>query len=197
MYEAGLRGGAADGRLTYQAELFRLDFSNLVVPTETGFLTNAAAEQLKGGEFEARFNVSDDLVLAANYAYHDARFTQYLFFDADANSYVDVAGRQLPLSPHHLASIGILYTPQQGLNSTLVVTYVGRRYLDEENVAPVGGYTKVDATLGYAIGRYQLSLEGTNLTNRRPPVSASEFGSESFYLLNARSLWVRFAYRRL
>jgi len=28
-------------------------------------------------------------------------------------------------------------------------------------------------------------------------VIASEFGSESFYLLNARMLWVRFAYRRL
>jgi iron complex outermembrane receptor protein len=197
MYEVGVRGAAADGRLSYQAELFRLDFSNLVVPTESGFLTNAASEQLKGGEFEARFNIRDDLVIAANYAYHEARFTQYLFFDADASSYVDVAGKQLPLSPRHLAAAGILYTPQQGFNSTLVMTFVGRRYLDEQNVAPVGGYTKLDATLGYAIGHYQLSLEGTNLTNRRPPVSASEFGSESFYLLNARSLWVRFAYRKL
>jgi len=197
MYEAGLRGAAVHGRLSYQAEVFRLDFSNLVVPTESGFLTNAASEELKGGEFEARFNITGDLVLAANYAYHDVRFTQYLFFDAAANTYVDVAGKQLPLSPRHLAAAGILYTPQQGFNSTLVMTYVGRRYLDEANVAPVGGYTKLDATLGYAIGHYQLSLEGTNVTNRRPPVSASECGSESFYLLNARMLWVRFAYRKL
>ena len=197
MYEAGLRGEAVDARLSYQAEIFRLDFNNLVVPTESGFLTNAAAELLKGAEFEARFNIRYDLVVAANYAYHDARFTQYQFVDADANSYVDVAGKQLPLSPRHLVAAGILYTPQQGFNSTLVVTYVGRRYLDEENVALVGGYTRLDATLGYAIGHYQLSLEGTNLTNRRPPVSASEFGSESFYLLNARALWVRFAYRKL
>jgi len=196
MYEVGLRGAAADGRLSYQAEVFRLDFSNLVVATETGFLTNAASEQLKGGEFEARFNIRDDLVLAANYAYHDAHFTQYLFFDAELNSYVDVAGKQLPLSPRHLASAGILYSPREGFNSTLVVTYVGRRFLDEENVAPVGGYTKLDATVGYAFGHYQLSLEGTNLSDQRPPVSASEFGSESFYLLNARSLWVRLAYRR-
>jgi iron complex outermembrane receptor protein len=196
MYEAGIRGGAAQGRLTFQAELFRLDFSNLVVPTESGFLTNAASSQLQGGEIEARFALTDDLVIAANYAYHDAHFTQYLLFDGDTNSYVDVAGKQLPLSPRHLASGGILYTPRRGLNSTLVVTYVGQRYLDEENVAPVGGYTKVDATLGYAFDHYQLSLEGTNLTNQRPPVSASEFGAESFYLLNARSLWVRLAYRQ-
>ena len=196
MYEVGIRGGAAGGRLTFQAELFRLDFRNLVVPTDSGFLTNAASSQLKGGEIEARFALADDLVLAANYAYHDAHFTQYLLFDGDTNTYVDVAGKQLPLSPRHLASGGIMYTPRQGINSTLVVTYVGRRYLDEENVAPVGGYTKLDATLGYAIGHYQLSLEGTNLTNQRPPVSASEFGAESFYLLNARSLWVRLAYRQ-
>jgi outer membrane receptor protein involved in Fe transport len=196
VYEVGIRGGAARGRLTFQAELFRLDFSNLVVPTDSGFLTNAASSQLKGGEIEARFALADDLVLAANYAYHDAHFTQYLLFDGDTDTYVDVAGKQLPLSPRHLASGGIMYTPRQGINSTLVVTYVGRRYLDEENVAPVGGYTKLDATLGYAIGHYQLSLEGTNLTNQRPPVSASEFGAESFYLLNARSLWVRLAYRQ-
>ncbi len=197
MYEVGFRGAAVDGRLSYQAEVLRLDFDNLVVPTDSGFLTNAAASQLKGGELEARFQIMDDLVVAANYAYHDAHFTQYLFFDGAAGAYVDVAGKQLPLSPHHLASAGILYTPKQGFNSTLVVTYVGRRFLDEENVAPAGGYTKLDATLGYAFGRYQLSLEGTNLTNQRPPVSASEFGSESFYLLNARSLWVRLGYRAL
>ena len=110
--------------------------------------------------------------------------------------YLDVAGRQLPLSPRHLASAGILYTPQYGVQSTLVVTYVGRRFLDEENIAPVGGYTRIDATLGYRTGPFQVTLEGTNLTDQRPPVSASEFGSESFYLLNARALWVRFTYRR-
>ena len=196
MYELGLRGAAAQGRLTYQAELFRLDFENLVVPTDAGFLTNAAGEQLRGGEIEARFGITKDLAVAANYAYHDAHFTQYQFFDGDANAYVDVAGKQLPLSPHDLASAGILYTPRDGLNSTLVVSYVGRRYLDEENLAPVGGYTRLDATLGYAMGHYQLSLEGTNLTNQRPPVSASEFGGESFYLLNARMLWLRLAYRQ-
>jgi len=195
MYEAGLKGATAAGRLTCQAEVFRLDFNNLVVHTDTGFLTNAAASRLEGWELQARFSVTDDLAVAANYAHHEAHFTQYLFFDGAAGAYVDVAGKELPLSPRQLASAGILYTPREGFNSTLVVSYVGRRFLDEENVAAVGGYTRVDATVGYAIGHYGVSLEGTNLTDQRPPVSASEFGSESFYLLNARSLWVRLAYR--
>ena len=196
MYEAGLRGAAMEGSLNYQAEAFHLDFDDLVVPTESGVLTNAAAQQLRGAELEARLAVTGELEVAANYAYHDAHFTNYLLFDSDTNAYVDVAGKQLPLSPRHLASGGILYMPQRGLNSTLVLTYVGPRFLDEQNTARAGGYTKLDATLGYAFDRYQLSLEATNLTDRRPPVSASEFGSASFYLLNARALWVRFAYRK-
>src|SRR5262249_30785294 len=120
MYEAGLRVAALDGRLSYQVEVFHLDFNNLVVPTDSGFLTNAAASQLRGGALEARFQITHDLVVAANYAYHDAHYTQYLFFDGDTNAYVDVAGKQLPLSPRHLVSGGILYTPRQGFNSTFV-----------------------------------------------------------------------------
>lgn len=195
-YEAGVKAAALDGRIAYQAELFRMDFHNLVVPTESGALTNAAASQLKGAELEARYGVSHDVSIAANYAYHTAHFTRYFFFDQDAGSYADVAGRDLPLSPHHLASAGILYTPSQGFAWTVVAAYVGRRFLDEQNLAPTGGYVKLDATLGYRLGGYRISIEGTNLTNKRPPVTASEFGSESFYLLNARTLWLRLAYRK-
>ncbi|MBV8495911.1 MAG: TonB-dependent receptor, partial [Gammaproteobacteria bacterium] len=168
-YELGLKGAAAQGRLTWQAELFRLDFTNLVVATESGFLTNAAGERLQGTELEARYALRGDLALAASYAYHDARFTRYLFFDTGSGSYVDVGGRDLPLSPHSLASTGLLYDPPRGLAATLVASYVGRRYLDEENVAPAGGFTRLDATLGYRLGRYQLSLEGVNVTDQRPP----------------------------
>jgi outer membrane receptor protein involved in Fe transport len=194
-YELGLKGVAAGGQLSWQAVAFRLDFTNLVVPTNTGFLTNAAGERLQGAELETRYAITRDLAVAANYGWHDAHFTRYQFFEPDSGAFVDVAGKQLPLSPRQLASGGILYQPARGWNSTLVLTYVGRRFLDEANIAPVGGYTRLDATLGYRFGHYELDLEGTNLTNQRPPVSASEFGSASFYLLNARMLWLRLAWR--
>ena len=54
--------------------------------------------------------------------------------------------------------------------------------------------TTLDANVGYRIGAYQVMVEGTNLTNQRPPVSASEFGSQSFYLLPARMTWLRLKY---
>jgi iron complex outermembrane recepter protein len=191
-YEAGLKGAADGGRLGYQAELFWLEFTNLVVPTSSGALANAAGEKLKGIEAEVRLQVTADLAVTANASYHDATFSQYLFFDGTGT--VDVAGRQLPLSPHVLAAAGLLYTPAQGFSNTLVARYVGRRYLDEENTAAIGGYCALDANLGYAWRRYRMTLEGTNLTNQRPPVTTSEFGSESFYVLPARMLWLRIGY---
>jgi iron complex outermembrane receptor protein len=191
-YEAGLKGAADDGRLTYQAELFLLDFNNLVVPTSSGALTNAGGERLKGVEAEMRYQMSPALALAANASYHDARYRQYLFFDGAAN--IQVAGNQLPLSPHILAAAGLLYTPAQGFSTTVVAQYVGRQFLDEQNIAPVGGYTTLAANVGYRLDRWRVLLEGNNLSNQRKPVSASEFGSESFYLLNARTLWLRVTY---
>jgi outer membrane receptor protein involved in Fe transport len=191
-YEVGLKGATSNGRLTYQAELFLMNFNNLVVATSTGALANAAGEKLKGVEAETRYQLGTDLALAANASYHDAHFTQYLFFDGA--SPVDVAGRELPLAPHVLASVGLLYTPKAGFDSTIVAQYAGRRFLDEENIAPVAGYATFDTTIGYCFEHYRITLEGTNLTNRRPPVSASEFGSQSFYLLPARMMWLRAGY---
>jgi iron complex outermembrane receptor protein len=188
-YEAGLKGALAGGLLTYQAELFLLDFKNLVVPTSSGALANAAAERLKGVEVEARYEVAPDLALVGNISHHDARYRNYLFFDGTSS--VNVAGRQLPLSPHVLASAGVIYGAQRGVQAAAVARYMGRRYLDEENTAPVGGYTTVDANLGYSWKKYRLTIDGTNLTNQRPPVTSSEFGSQSFYLLPARMLWLR------
>ena len=94
----------------------------------------------------------------------------------------------MPCSP------ALIYAPAHGLTASLVGQYVGRRFLDEENTAPVGGFMTLHARVGYAWGRYKLSLDGTNLTNRRPPVTASEFCSQSFYLLPARMLWVKMGY---
>jgi len=191
-YEIGLKGAAGGGRLSYQAELFVLDFSNLVVPTPSGALANAAGERLRGVEAEARYAVTHDLALVASASYHDATYSQYSFFDGVSS--VDVAGRQLPLSPHVLAAAGLLLEPAHGLGATVVARYVGRRYLDEENTAPVGGYVTIDANVGYSWERTRVTVEGTNLTNQRPPVTSSEFGSQSFYLLPARMAWLRLGY---
>jgi iron complex outermembrane receptor protein len=189
-FEAGLRGSAPGGRLEWEVALFTLDFNNLVVHT-TGasgapVLANAGGERFRGAEGELRWRWSADLLVTAAYSYHDTRFGDTLATEGDATVQLD--GHQLELSPHHLASAGVLYSPGDGLGGGVQLAYVGRRFLDRLNTVPVGGYTTVDAEAGYRVGRYTLRLVGRNLTDRRDPVTGSEFGDQSYYLLQARQL---------
>jgi hypothetical protein len=41
--------------------------------------------------------------------------------------------------------------------------------------------------VGYRFARWELRLDGWNLNDTRPPVAASEFGPNQFYVLPARS----------
>ena len=189
-FEAGLRGSAAGAGLEWEVALFTLDFSNLVVHTTDAsgapVLANAGAERFRGGEGELRWRPGLDLLITVAYSYHDTRFGDTFATEGEAT--VQLAGHQLELSPHNLASTGVLYAPSRGLGGGIQLAYIGRRFLDRLNTVPVGGYTTIDAEAGYRAGRYTLRLVGRNLTNRRDPVTGSEFGDQSYYLLQARQL---------
>ena len=191
-YEAGVKGRLGGGRLDYQAGLFQLDFTDLVVTTfdvdGAPLLQNAGGEKLRGVEAEAHWRVTPTLSLSAAGSYHDARFTRYVAREGGAN--IDVSGNQLALSPHLLASAGLIYQPTQGAFGSLTVNCIGPRYLDLANTARTGAYATVDATLGLRLRRYSLSFSAANLTDQRPPVTASEFGDQSYYRLPGRRLFI-------
>lgn len=193
-WEAGMRGALLGGRLDYEAGLFLLDFKNLVVATTDSLgnpvRQNAGGERLKGAEFEARYRLSRDLSAAVSASYHDARFTDYTAAEGGIN--VVANGNTLPMSPHVLAGLGVMYMPAQGFNASAVANYVGARYLDIANMAATPAYTTLNLNIGYRWPRYHVSLEATNLTDRRPPVSASEFGDQSYYLLPSRIVFLNF-----
>lgn len=192
-YEVGLKGASPGGALRYQLEAFLLDFSNLVVAetSSTGapVLRNAGGERLQGIEIDVRYRLAADFSLASTIAYHDARFTEFVL--DEGGSPVDVSGNRLTLAPQLLASAGLIYSPPRGFYGNIVASYVGRRYLDEKNEAPTAPYVTLNAAFGYNFGRYEVSVAGTNLSNRRSPVTPSEFGESSYYLLSARAIFMQ------
>ena len=189
LYEAGVKGRLLHGALDYDAEAFRVDFQNLVVATTDALgnpiLQNAGAQRLQGVEAGLGVHPLPALTVSLNGSYHDSRFTRYVATEGGAN--LDVAGRELPLSPRWLAAAGVLYQPDAGFNGSVIANFVGRRYLDLANTAPVRGYVTLAATAGYRFGRYEIRLSGTNLTDERPPVTESEFGDSSYYRLIGRT----------
>ncbi len=187
--EFGFKGSNLGGRLQWDASAFQMHFNNLVVSTDVGggpTLANAGSERFRGVEFETRCRLVDDLNLQASYAWHNARFLDDVQIVDDTP--VQLRGKQLPLSPHHLAGLGLTYAPAEGWNGYVIGSYVGARFLDKLNTAPVGSYATVDAGIGYRRANWELRLDGTNLNDRRDPVASSEFGDESFYRLQGRSV---------
>jgi len=48
---------------------------------------------------------------------------------------------------------------------------------------------------GYRAGRWELRVDGRNLTDRRDPVSESELGDAQYYLMSARRVDATFGVR--
>lgn len=189
-YDGGIKGRLLDGHLDYDANVFFLHFNNLVVQTTDAagdpVMVNAGSSIFKGFELETRYHVYNDLSVGLNYSYHDARYVKYAADDGVGN----YDGKNRALSPHTLVSYGFYYGPREGFNASLVAAYIGNRYLDEDNSASTPSYTTLDGSLGYRFRRYRVSVNGYNLTDERKPVTNSEFGDGSYYVLPARAVFL-------
>lgn len=196
-WEGGLKGRLADGRFEWEASLFLMDFNNLVIRENIDGLpglANAGKERFKGGEVEARWRVTDDLSLVGTYAYHSAKFTDYARL-LDDGSIQQLAGNDLELAPHDLASAGLVYAPAAGLQASAVAHYVGARFLNKSNTVKAGSYTSVDLSLGYVWQGWKLMVIAENVTDQRDPVAESELGDAQFYRLPGRSTWLEVSRR--
>ena len=193
--EIGIKGRHLDGHFEWDLSVFRMNFHNLVVSQEIDglpALTNAGNEKFKGAETEARWNFGDGMSLVGTYAYHDARFADYVQdFDGVATQ---LDGKLLEMSPQHLASAGFMFTPPQGFRAYIVADYVGKRWLNKRNTALADDYTTFDAGFGYAWDQWELRADGYNLSDRRDPVSESELGEGSYYLMSGRMYWLTARY---
>jgi outer membrane receptor protein involved in Fe transport len=184
--EGGFKGRFWNRRVEWEASGFFMDFANLVVPTETGGLTNAGDEHFKGFETGASVFFPHDLMARANYTYHDARFVDFVFDFNDGNGLTQLAGNRLEMSANHLASASLFYTPLRGFLGGVSMNYTGGRFLNKRNSAPAEGFTTVDLSAGYRTPRWELRVDARNLGDRRDPVAESEFGDAQYYLMNSR-----------
>jgi len=191
-YQGGLRVKTLAGAVDWEIAAFKLDFANLVVnqtdASGAPVRVNAGRERFAGAETELRWHAMPDTVLTAAYSYHDTRFGNTMTIESGTPLQLD--GHQLNLSPHNIAALGLEVSGFGGLQLATQAAYVGRRFLDRLNTAAAGGYVTVDARLGLRLRQYTIAVQGQNLTNRRDPVTASEFGDQSYYLLPARLLVV-------
>jgi iron complex outermembrane receptor protein len=195
-YEAGLKLRALDGRVDAEADLFRLDFSNLVTSTVIGglpALQNSGRTRFKGVELATDWHLPRAVTARITYSFHSSTFID--FVQAFDGVPTQLAGKRLEMSPNHLFGTGIVYAPSSGWFGTLMAKYAGSRYLNKRNTAFAEAYTTLDAGAGYRAGRYEARIDARNLADRRDPVAESELGDAQYYLMPARRIDVTFGMR--
>jgi iron complex outermembrane receptor protein len=187
--EVGAKGHALQGRLDWDLSGFFMYFDNLVIAQAEGGLPgleNAGKETFKGAEFETSYALTDDLRFYGHYAWHDARFDDFVQDFDGVPTQLD--GKRLELSPKQLGGIGLVYSPARGWQASLVADRVGSRFLNKRNTALAPAYSTVAASIGYRFESCELRLSGTNLGDRRDPVAESELGEGQYYRLPARTV---------
>jgi outer membrane receptor protein involved in Fe transport len=190
-----MRGQHFDGRLQWDVALFRMNFENLVVSQDVDGapgLANAGNEQFKGAEAEVHWNFHNGFNAVGTWAYHDARFADYVQLFGDTPTQLD--GKRLELSPQQVGSLGLMYAPEEGFRAYATAAHVGSRYLNKRNTALAAGYNTIDAGVGYRRAQWEVRLDGTNLGDRRDPVAESELGDAQYYRMPARAVWASLRY---
>ncbi|HEU5220226.1 MAG TPA: TonB-dependent receptor [Gemmatimonadales bacterium] len=195
-YEGGVKVRSLAGRLDVEASVFQMDFKNLVTATTINnlpALINSGKTRFKGFELGANLRVANATSARASYSYHDGKFVDFVQ-DFDGTP-TQLAGKRIEMSAKHLFSAGLAYAPETGISLTGSVNYIGQRFLNKRNTAPVGGFATVDAGIGYRFNRLEVRIDGRNLGDRRDAVSESEFGDAQYYRMPARTILAGVAVR--
>lgn len=185
----GAKADALDGRLDVDVSAFFVDFENQPTSSrinDAPVLTSGGKQRFKGLELETTWRAAPAWTLAAHASVSDARYR-------DFNTQVEgvqtqLSGKWLVLTPRLRAGGGLVYAPDRGWRGSLTTTYTGPRYLDRLNAVRVGGYSVIDASIGYRFEQMTLTLSAANLSNRRDATLASELGEDQFYRVAARRL---------
>ncbi|MEP6730987.1 MAG: TonB-dependent receptor [bacterium] len=188
-YEAGLKARGMDGRIDFEASVFRMNFENLVTSTVVNnlpALINAGRTRFQGVELATDLRLPYALSARATYSFHDGKFVD--FVEAFDGVPAQLAGKRFEMSARHLASAGLMFAPELGFVGSVSMNYSGDRFLNKRNTALAGSYTTIDAGVGYRLDRAEIRIDGRNLGDRRDAVSESEFGDAQYYRMPARSI---------
>ncbi|HEX2884814.1 TonB-dependent siderophore receptor [Vineibacter terrae] len=161
--EAGVKYQPFGSKTFVTLSAFHLKQTNVLTadpdPSHVGFSVQTGEVKARGIEIEGRTQLFTGLGLIASYTYLDHEISK------SANP--AEVGRRLPNTPVHQASLWLDYVfqdgPFAGLGLGGGIRYVGKTY-DATNAARVPGYTLVDATVHYDLGRLTPPMAGARLT---------------------------------
>jgi iron complex outermembrane receptor protein len=144
--EGGVKSTWANGRVTANAAVFRIDWDDLqlnlpdpVVPAQF-YIANVGGAVSRGVEVELRARVQPGVDVFSAVGYTSARFSE-----DSVSSGVNVAGNRIPNTPEYTAMFGSQLSRSLGSDFTLFggadLTFVGTFEYDDLNMAEQDAYS--------------------------------------------------------
>lgn len=168
-YEAGIRYQPAGSNMMLSAAVYQLSRDNILVDDplnlSTGdfFQVQLGSVRSRGVELEAKFRIADRTQVLASYAYTSAKTLR------SSPLTPDLAGKRTGSVPRNQAALWIDHNDLfalAGLSIGAGVRHVGSTTgLFTDFITPA--YTIVDGMVRYDLGDWRLSLNLTNLTNKK------------------------------
>lgn len=197
-YELGGKFALLDRRLTIDAALFRMDWSDIPVstipPCFFSYLTNAGEARSEGIELQTSFRLTEALRVDFGGSYVDATLTE------DAPTLGAAAGARLP-SPKVNANLGLQYEFDIAGHAAFVRVdsiYVGDFYADlrASPNSKAGDYMKLDASARVAIRNLNVDFFARNLTNEDAFTArgAGPYSEFYGYRLRPRTIGMQLSY---
>jgi iron complex outermembrane receptor protein len=162
--ELGLKYQPRGNRILATLAAYRLLQQNTLTvdPNHTLYSIQQGETEVRGVELEGRWYATDGLSLFGAYTYTDSEVTQ----STDLLS----LGKQIPLQPEHVASLGFDYTFTAGALSGFGFgassRYTGEHFGDAYNAWETPSYTLFDAAVHYDVGPWRLQLNANNLADK-------------------------------
>jgi outer membrane receptor protein involved in Fe transport len=169
-YDIGEKGTFWNGRIVANVTAFYIDWGDVqtTFPLACGypFVENQGKVKSRGFELENRAKVTDALTLNLNSSFTDAEANGPLV-NLNAPS-----GSKVPFFPRWIVTTGPDYAVPMGEGSLRLsadYTYRSSTYnefnLEDPTTRQIPSSTMVNASVTYAIRKYEFSVYGTNLTD--------------------------------
>jgi outer membrane receptor protein involved in Fe transport len=219
-YEIGAKGTGLDGRFTYAASLYRMDWSDMqlqvTLPGGSAEIDNVGKARIQGLELELGLLATDKLNIGVNYTYIDGELREDYNPTLDPDSGEDslvgdegFRGDRLPGAARNSFSAFVDWslplTDNIGLFARLHYRYVGSRTIDfnpgnapalgHPNFVELPSYDITNLVLGLDVPGVarglQLSMFADNLFDERAQVAYLDFYSNQVSVNRPRTIGIR------
>ncbi|HCL72980.1 MAG TPA: hypothetical protein DIC58_09100 [Gammaproteobacteria bacterium] len=169
-YELGAKTSFWDGRVSFQAAAFYLDWEDMLVHDSDPrvspqgiYNSNSGGAEVKGAEFEVQAYLTDSFQVRLTGDFNDAEITGGGEFQTSP------VGKDLTYSPDHSYSVALNY--ERGLPNGWSVNFyvdrawVAKQYQDPQNTVEIPSYERSNGrvTLTSPDAKWRVALFGTNL----------------------------------